>query len=228
MKLMSLRAPLLFVSVAALSAVCALAQVIQFESGGLKYQTLSRKGVTVMFAHLPSHLHDFQVIQVGVSNGSQESCVFRPEDFIFERLDGPRVYATPAKTVVDGLLDHASGNDVLRLLTTYENTLNGVARFRSTNGFEARREMYMAQSSTAKLRAAAAASAIAFVRTRLQPGDSTDGAVFFFSGGKPLGLGRLVVHAVGQFFEFESEAPSVGKTLQQRAPEPETAADPKP
>ena len=179
-----------------------------------------------MFAHLPSHLREFQIIQVGVSNGSQEVCVFRPEDFIFERLDGPRVYATPAKTVVDDLLDHATRNDVIRLINTYENTLDGVARFRSTNGFEARREMYLAASASAKLRAAAAASAIAFVQTRLQAGESTDGAVFFFTGGKPLGPGRLLVHAAGQVFEFESEAPSGGKTLQERVPETDSGSTP--
>jgi hypothetical protein len=224
MEFVILRAPLILVSVAASCVLCAPAQVIQFESGGLKYQTLSKRGVTVMFAHLPSHLREFQVIQVAVSNGSQAICVLRPEDFIFERLDGPRVYATPAKTVVDDLLEHATRNDVIRLIDTYENTLNGVARFRSTNGYEARREMYLAASG--KLRAAAAASAIAFVQTRLQAGESTDGAVFFFTGGKPLGPGRLLVHAAGQVFEFESEAPPAGKTLQQRAPESGSGSTP--
>jgi len=37
--------------------VCAHAQVIEFESNGLKYQTLTRSGVTVMFAIMPQHLH---------------------------------------------------------------------------------------------------------------------------------------------------------------------------
>ncbi len=226
MVFMTLRAPLLFVSVAVSCVFCARAQVIQFESGGLKYQTLSKKGVTIMFAHLPAHLREFQVIQVAVSNGSEAICVLRPEDFIFERLDGPRVYATPAKTVVDDLLEHATRNDVIRLINAYENTLNGVARLRSTNGYEARREMYLAASASGKLRAAAAASAIAFVQTRLQAGESTDGAVFFFTAGKPLGPGRLLVHAAGQVFEFESEAPPVGKALQQRAPETDSGSTP--
>ena len=44
----------------------------------------------------------------------------------------------------------------------------------------------------------AAASAIAFVVTKLQPGQSTDGAVFWATAGKPLGAGRLTVNAAGE------------------------------
>ena len=43
------------------------AQVIPFESGGLKYQTLSKQGVTVMFAQLPGTLHDYAIIQAGIT-----------------------------------------------------------------------------------------------------------------------------------------------------------------
>ena len=39
----------------ALWAGHAHAQVIEFESNGLKYQTLTRSGVTVMFAIMPQH-----------------------------------------------------------------------------------------------------------------------------------------------------------------------------
>jgi hypothetical protein len=200
-------------------ALSAAAQVIQFESGGLRYQTLSKQGQTVMFAHLPATLREYQVIQTGVSNGSQAICLVRPEDFIFERPDGTRIYATSAKAVVQEVLDHATRNDVIRLISTYENTLNGVARFRSTNGYEARRQSFLAESGSARLRAAAAASAIALVETRLKAGESTDGAVFFYTNGKPLGPGRLIVRAGGQIFEFESEPAPAGKTLQQRPPE---------
>ena len=51
----------------------------------------------------------------------------------------------------------------------------------------------------------AAASAIAFVKTKLNPGESTDGAVFFPNSGKALGPGKLRVHAAGENFEFKSE-----------------------
>jgi hypothetical protein len=210
------------IPLAVLLALCAAgvgAQVIVFESGGLRYQTLSNQGVTVMFAHLPAHLRDYQVIQAGVSNGSQDRFTIRPEDFIFEQANGTRLYATPAKIVVDHMLDHATRNDVIRLISTYENSLNGVARFRSTNGFEARRQNYLAELGSAKVKAAAAASAIALVETRLAPGESTDGAVFFAAPPKTtLGPGRLLVRAAGHVFEFESEPSAPAKTLEQRRP----------
>ena len=38
------------------AGLAAPAQVIRFESGGLNYQTLSRGGLTAMFAHLPSQV----------------------------------------------------------------------------------------------------------------------------------------------------------------------------
>jgi len=217
---MALRAlPIPIAAMVALLAAGAGAQVIMFESGGLRYQTLSREGVTVMFAHLPAHLHDYQIIQIGVSNGSTDKFTIRPEDFIFEESGGTRLYATPAKVVVDRMLDHATRNDVIKLISTYENTLNGVSRFRSTNGFEARRQNYLAEIGSAKVKAAAAASAIALTDTRLDPGESTDGAVFFASPSKTLGPGRLLVHAAGHIFEFDFETPAPAKALQQRIPE---------
>ena len=60
--------------------------------------------------------------------------------------------------------------------------------------------------------AAAAASAIALVETRLAPGQSTDGAIFFPNDGKPLGPGRLQVRVAGEMFEFDSE-PDLTKAL---------------
>jgi len=210
------------ISVALVAALCAAgvgAQVIVFESGGLRYQTLSNEGVTIMFAHLPAHLHDYQIIQVGVSNGSTDKFTIRPEDFIFEETGGTRLYATPAKVVVENMLEHATRNDVIKLISTYEKSLNGVSRFRSTNGFEARRQNYLAEIGSAKVKAAAAASAIALIDTRLEPGDSTDGAVFFASPSKTLGPGRLLVHAAGHIFEFDFETPAPAKSLQQRAPD---------
>ena len=45
-------------------------------------------------------------------------------------------------------------------------------------------------------------SAIAFVPTRLAPGQSTDGAVFYPTFGKMLGAGKLVVRTAAAIFEF--------------------------
>jgi hypothetical protein len=50
------------------------------------------------------------------------------------------------------------------------------------------------------------ASALALVQTKLGVGDTTDGAVFFPTDGKPLGAGRLVVRTNTDTFEFNAEA----------------------
>ena len=60
-------------------------QVIEFESKGLKYQTLTKSGVTVMYAHLPSHVREYSILQVAISNGSAGPYTIRPEDFTFVR-----------------------------------------------------------------------------------------------------------------------------------------------
>ena len=130
---------------------------------------------------------------------------FKPEDFRFEQEGGQRIQAVSAGTVVKQLLDHASRGDVGRLIMAYEMALFGNAKVHSTNGYESRRQDYLAVGST-KLKAASAASAIALVATRLNPGQSTDGAVFYPSKGKPLGAGRLMVDAAAEMFEFPVEA----------------------
>lgn len=187
------------------------AQVLEFESGGLKYKALTRGGVTIMFAPLPTRILGYSILQVAISNGSPVSWSFKPEDFRFERSGGQKIQAVSAGTVVRQLLDHASRGDVGRLITAYEAALFGNAQVHSTNGYESRRQDYLAVGST-KLKAAAAASAIALVTTKLEPGQSTDGAVFYPSGGKPLGTGKLLVTAAGEVFEFPVEA-----EIQQRA-----------
>src|SRR5579884_353929 len=54
-------------AVLCLAATCSLfAQIIEFESGGLKYQTLTKSGVTVMVASLPAHVRDYAILQVAV------------------------------------------------------------------------------------------------------------------------------------------------------------------
>src|SRR3954466_5068128 len=78
----------------------AQAQVIEFESNGLKYQTLTRSGVTVMWAPLPTVLHEYTIIQAAVSNGSGGPYVIRPEDFSYVRADGSVVRAAAANRVV--------------------------------------------------------------------------------------------------------------------------------
>src|SRR5579864_8157233 len=125
----------------------ARAQVIEFESNGLKYQTLTKSGVTVMFAHMPAHLHEYAIIQVAVSNGSAGPYVIRPEDFSYVRHEGEVIKATPARTVIDMLFQKGSGNDVIKLVQAYEAAVYGNPHLRSTNGYEQRRLAALAMSS---------------------------------------------------------------------------------
>jgi hypothetical protein len=195
-----------------LLALCALpvlpAQVIEFESGGLKYKTLTRNGVTIMFAPLPSLVRDYTVMQVAVSNGSQIPWALKTADFRFERADGSVLEPMNPRVVVKELIEKAGRNDVIRLVSTYEMGLYGLTRMQSTNGYEQRRQAAFAELTSAKIKAAAAASAIAFVDTKLKAGETTDGAVFYANGGKPLGAGRLVVRAAGETFVLPSELPA--------------------
>jgi hypothetical protein len=187
------------------------AQIVQFESGGLKYQTLTKNGFTIMVAPLPRQIHDYSIFQVAVSNGTPIAWSIRPEDFTFERSDGAILHASPANQVVDSLIARAKRGDIIKLITAYESGLYGLQKFKSTNGYESRRQDALAFGS-GKIKAAAAASAIAFVRTRLDPGDSTDGAIFYATQGKPLGPGKLVVDAAGEKFEFYPDATVSGTT----------------
>jgi hypothetical protein len=208
-------------------ALCAAAscglrgQVIEFESGGLKYQTLSKRGVTVMFALLPTHLREYTIVQIAVSNGGSAPCTVRPEDFSFQPRDGGIIPAAPARRVVDHLIARGSRNDVIKLVAAYESSLYGIAKFRSTNGYEQRRQAAIADLTSTKLKAAAAASAIALVEARLTPGQSTDGAVFFPSDGKPLGLGRLRGRLAGETFEFQSDPDTTKSLRPSRVPSPQ-------
>ena len=179
----------------------AQAQVIEFESNGLKYQTLTRSGVTIMWAPMQNHLHSFAIIQTAVSNGSAGPYVIRPEDFAWVRPDGSELRASPAVAVVTLLLQKGSGGDVIKLVTTYEAALYGNPHFKSTNGYEMRRQGALAMTAT-RAKAAATASAIALVQTKMARGESTDGAVFFATDGKPLGPGRLVVRTNTDTFDF--------------------------
>jgi hypothetical protein len=183
----------------------AAGQVIEFESNGLKYQTLTKRGVTVMFAHLPVHVREFSILQVAVSNGSSGPYIIRPEDFTFKKEGGEEVHAWPARSVVGLLIEKGGRSDVIKLVSTYESALYGIPHMRTTNGYEARRQAALAEVASTRLKAAAAASAIALVQTKLLPGESTDGAVFFATEGKPLGPGRLIVRTNTDTFEFQAE-----------------------
>lgn len=179
-------------------------QVIDFESNGLHYQALTRDSVTVTFAKLPSHIAAYNVFQVTITNGSPVSWVVKPEDFTFSRQDGSAIRATPADVVIASLLAHASKGDVVKLQLLYESSIYAMPpNFRSTAGYEHRREQAMTVMVSAKIKAAVAASAVTLVSTKLKTGGSTDGAVFFQNREKVLGPGRLVVNTAGEVFQFD-------------------------
>ena len=183
------------------------AQVIEYESNGLKYQTLTKSGVTIMFAVLPSHLHEYTTIQVAVSNGSEGPYVIRPEDFTYIRDGNAAVRAASALAVVAMFQRKGSGSDVIKLVASYEAGVYGNVHLRSmTNGYEQRRLAALSMGST-KLKAAGIASVLALPQTKLAPGESTDGAVFFPTEGKPLGPGHLMVRTNTDVFEFNEEQP---------------------
>ncbi|MEK7751292.1 MAG: hypothetical protein AAB654_05210, partial [Acidobacteriota bacterium] len=119
---------------AMLTAVCAPAQVIEFESGGLKYQTLTRRGITIMYAHLPTRLRQWAIIQLAASNGSPLECAILPDTLEYRRKDGTVLRADTANAVVKSLIEHAGRNDVVRVVSAYELGLYGMQRFKSTNG----------------------------------------------------------------------------------------------
>ncbi len=197
----------LLVTVLTLGLACS-AQVIEFYSNGLKYQTLTKSGVTVMYAEMPLQIRGYSVIQAAIINGSSAPRTVQPVWFSFELADGRVVTATAEQQVVEELQKHAGRNDVIKLVTAYEKAIYGAERLRSNNGYEQRRQAALAMGAPAGLRAAATASAIAFVKTRLKPKDSTDGAVFFAHEGKPLGNGVLRVHVDNELFEFRAEPPA--------------------
>ena len=182
----------------------AFGQAIEFESNGLKYLTLTRSGVTVMFAIMPQHLREYAILQVAVSNGSSAPYVIRPEDFTFVRADGVVLRASPARIVVGMLEQKGSAGDVIKLVTSYENSIYGNQHLKSTNGYEQRRQSVLAMGSV-RLKAAAAASALAMVQTKLLPGESTDGVVFFATEGKLLGPGHIVVRTNTDVFDFTTD-----------------------
>jgi hypothetical protein len=181
------------------------AQIIDFESNGLHYKTLTKGGVTVMFAYLPSHLKEYSIVQVSISNGSPISWMVKSEDFSYHQQDGTVSQASTALAVVNSLLAKASRHDVIKLVTTYEAGIYGNINMQTTNGYETRRQSALADGVSTRIKAGAAASAIALIPTKLLAGQSTDGAVFFPNIGKPFGPGTVVARIAAENFEFPTE-----------------------
>jgi ABC-type microcin C transport system duplicated ATPase subunit YejF len=124
-----------------------------------------------------------------------------------------RLWGGPAAKVikaVDGVSLEIYPGEVVGLVSAYETGLYGMTQLRTTSGYESRRRAALAEVSSTRLKAAATASAIAFVQMKLAPGESTDGAMFYETAGKSLPGGTLRVRAAGEIFEFQpSEPPAV-------------------
>lgn len=178
-------------------------QALEFESGGLTYQTLTRDGLTLMFAPLPVRVREYFVLQVAVLNGSETVRTVKPEDFRYQGADGFSAQAMSANKVVQDFMRRSGRNDLIRLVNIYEMGIYGLSRFRSTSGYEIRRQHAMAEQSSLKLKAGATASAIVLVSVKLKPGESTDGAVFFPMNNREFGPGRLTAATDSAYFEFE-------------------------
>lgn len=190
--------------VALAASIPAGTQVIEFEQNGLKYQTLTRGDVTVMFAHLPQHLKGYAMLQAAIANGSKLPCTVRPEDFSYVRHE-QELPGTPANTIVKMLMDKGDHEDVVKLTLAYESVLYGFNRMKVTNGYEMRRQNFLSYGISARLKAAAEASAIVLVQTKLKPGESTDGALFFRNDAKTFTGGHMICRVNGEVFTFNDD-----------------------
>ena len=198
-----LRSVVFVITILTVFAAESSAQVLEFWSNGLKYQALTRGGLTVMYARMPMAIRDFGVMQVAVSNGSAKVWNLKATDFVFEPEDGEAVRASSENEVIYDLFRNAGRSEVVKLQSAYEQALYGNQHIRSSNGYEQRRLSAIAFGDKG-IKAAAAASAIVFVADSLESGESTDGAIFFANGGKELGPGKLVAVVDGHVFEFRS------------------------
>jgi hypothetical protein len=187
-------------------APAAHGQVLAFESNGLQYKALTRGGVTIMLAPLPTRIRDWIIFQVAITNGSPVAWEVKSEDFRFQREDGSIVPALAAHQVVETMMKKASRSDTTKLVVAYEAAIFGNMHLHSTNGYESRRQDALAESGSVKIKAAATASAIVLAPAKLAPGQSTDGAVFYASGGRPLGAGKFMVNEAAEDFTFPVEA----------------------
>ncbi len=155
----------------------------------------------MMYARMPLAVSEYGVIQLALSNGSKRIWKINTTDLVFEPEEGAPIRAADEGKVIYDLYRNAGRNEVIKLQEAYEKALFGNQKIRSSNGYEERRLSAIAFGPKG-IKAAAAASAIAFVSGELESGDSTDGAVFFPNEGRELTAGRLVAVVNGHVFEF--------------------------
>lgn len=180
------------------------AQVIRFESNGMDYQVQTRRGLTLMCAPMPLTTGGYALMHVAISNGSRETWQVEAVDFAFEFSDGTVVRAVSEHEVIGQFFRRAGRSELLKLQAAYEKALYNNQFLRPNNSYEKRRLSALAIGPKG-LKASAAAAAITFVSSKIAPGGSADGAVFFPTDGRELGRGRMVAILETESFEFLSQ-----------------------
>ncbi len=188
----------------ATAAAPVTSQVIRFESNGMHYRVMTREGLTLMCAPMPFRTSRYAVMHAALSNGSSETWQVDTTNFAFEFDAGTLVNAVPERSVVEGFFRTAGRSELLKLQTAYEKVLYNNQYVRPNNSYEKRRLSALAFGPKG-LKASAAAAAITFASGKLGPGDSTDGALFFPTDGRPLEKGRIVATIESSRFEFTFE-----------------------
>src|ERR1035437_3217496 len=87
-----------------LLTVTAFAQVIEYEANGEKYQTLTRRGLTVIVTRLPVQVAGYGLIQIFIANGSTIHWTVKPEEFEYVRVT-ETINALGADAVVNVMLE---------------------------------------------------------------------------------------------------------------------------
>src|ERR1017187_129764 len=120
--------PVLSRAAALLLGVCLSipGQVIEFESNGLKYQTITKGGVTLMVAHLPGHVRELSILHVADSNGAPRPYTVRPQDFSYKKDKGPELHAWPPRYALRRLRENGGRGDVIKRVCACETKLYGI------------------------------------------------------------------------------------------------------
>src|ERR1700733_2789895 len=108
--------PVLMLGATMMAALAHGQAAIPFESNGLQYRALTRGGMTIMVAQLSTHVRDWEIFQIAITNGTPVSWAVNPRDFPFEREPGPPIPALAAHEVVETLLKKASHSDATKLV----------------------------------------------------------------------------------------------------------------
>lgn len=161
----------------------------------------SRDGVTVMIAPLERTILEYSTAQVWISNNSPRALPIAPQGFTATVEGGASFTAAQDTVVLNDIRRHASGRDIEELVQAYESMLLGLPDEKAMGYYEQRKRAAM--SSGGKMRAAIMANVIILPETRLRPGETIDGTLFFRQPGKSRPkVTRFTADLGGRHFEF--------------------------